>query len=349
MKKRVGYILFILVLFFLYIWTNKKMTLWACILFVGMLLISILINQLIVRKINISYEIIQNVNIGKNCIQIIVENKGIFPANHVESIVSCENIVFGTLDRKSIHMSVSGKSVEKFVLPISSRYCGRIDLSVEKCRVYDWFDFAYRSIKAHKEGSYYSYPEEKYQPLEKIKDGLSEGEELTYKHVVGNDVSEILQIREYHQGDNIKNIHWKLSAKSDKILIKELDCPNDNSILVLFDYAEKEKRDTNNNILTAVSNISNQLMKERKGHTVYRMDTSKEHVVERAVEEPEEFEIMQQELLETEAKTIGKKVADYIMDSNIFKLYAKIIYVKPKETVDYSGIEELEHCIVVEM
>lgn len=349
MKKRIGYIFFILILFFLYIWTNKKMTLWACILFVGMAFLSILINQLIVRKISIKYEIIQNINIGKNCIQIIVENKGIFPANHIENVIRCENIVFGTSDRKSIHISVPAKSIEEFILPISSRYCGRIDLFVEKCCVYDWFDLTYRTVKVHKEGCYYSYPKEKFQPLEKINDGISEGEEITYKHVVGNDVSEILQIREYRQGDSIKNIHWKLSAKSSKILIKELDCPNDNSILVLFDYAKKEERDTNNNILTAVSNISNQLMKERKGHTVYRMDTSEEHVVDRIVEEPEEFDIMQQELLETEAKTIGRKVAEYIMDTNIFKQYAKIIYVKAKNDEDYSGIEELENCIVVEM
>lgn len=349
MKKRIGYILFILVLFFLYIWTNKKMTLWACILFAGMALISILINQLIVRKINISYEIIQNINIGKSCIQIVVENKGVFPANHIESVVRCENIVFGTSDRKSINISVHGRSVEKFELPISSRYCGRIDLFVEKCRVYDWLDLAYRSVKTYKEGCYYSYPEEKYQPLEKIKDGYSEGEELTYKHVVGNDVSEVLQIREYRQGDSIKNIHWKLSAKSNEVLIKELDCPNDNSILVVFDYAQKEERDVNNGILTAVSNISNQLMKERKGHTVYRMNTSEERVVERIVEEPEEFEVMQQELLETEAKTTNQRTADYIMDSNIFRQYAKIIYVKAKKAADYSGIEALENCVVVEL
>ncbi len=347
MKKRVGYILFVLALFFLYIWTNKKMTLWACILFVIMALVAILMNQIIVGKINISYEIIQNPNIGKNCIQIIVENKSIFPANHIESIFRCENVVFGTSDKKRIHISVPGKSTEEFMLPISSKYCGRTDLFVEKSRVYDWFDMTYRKVKSHKEGCYYFYPVEKYQPIDKILDGSSEGEESTYKHVVGNDASEILQIREYRQGDNIKNIHWKLSAKSDKILIKELDCPNDNSILLIFDYANKENKDANNNILTAISNISNQLMKERKGHTVYRMDTSEKHVVERTVQEPEEFDIMQQELLETEAKGINKKVSDYIMDTNLYKRYAKVIYVKSKTQNDDSGVEELENCIVV--
>lgn len=336
-------------LIFLYIWTNKKMTLWACILFASVALLSILINRLTVRKVKISYEIIQNVNIGKNCIQIVVENTGVFSANHIETVVRCENIVFGTSDKKSVNISAPAKSVEKFELPISSIYCGRIDLSVEKCRVHDWFDLTYGSIKSYKEGCYYSYPEEKYQAIERINDGASEGEEITYKHVVGNDVSEILQIREYRQGDSIKNIHWKLSAKSGKILIKELDCPNDNSLLLLFDYARKEDRDINNNILTVVSNISNQLMKERKGHTVYRMDTSQERVVERVVKEPEEFEMMQQELLETEAISTKKKVAEYLMDSNIYKQYAKIIYIKAKNVEDYSGMTELENCIAIEL
>ena len=347
MKKRVGYILYLFILLFLYIWTNKKMTLWAFVFSVIVLLFAAIVHQFAIKKLRIQYEIVQNIKMGKNCIQINIENKSIFPIHHIESIIRCENIVFSTSDRKRIHVSVAGKDKEQFVLPMSSRYCGRIDLIVEKCRVYDWFDLTYRSVKTHQEGCYYAYPEEKFQEIEKIHDGASEGEEITYKHVVGNDISEILQIREYRQGDSIKNIHWKLSAKTDKILLKELDCPNDNSILLLFDYAKKEERECNNNILTAVSNISSELMKERKGHTVYRMDTSEEKVVERCVEEPEEFDIMQQELLETEAKTLQRKVADHIMDLNVHKKFAKVIYVKSLEDIDYSGISELENCVVI--
>ena len=96
-----------------------------------------------------------------------------------------------------------------------------------------------------------------------------------------------------------------------------------------------------------VSNVSHELMKERRGHTVYRMDTIEERVMERVVEEPEEFEVMQRELLETEAKTTSIKTSDYIVDNSIYKKYAKIIYVKGKDQKDYSGLEELENCIVL--
>lgn len=347
MKKRIGYILLLLILLFLYVWTNKKMTLYALLFFGAVLLCSSIINLWTARKIKVSYEFVQNEKAGSNHIVVVVENKSIFPSNHIENIIKCENIVFGTKDVKKICLSVAGKSKEKFLLPIASKYCGRVDLDVLKCMVYDWMDFSYKSIKVEKEGCYYAYPKTNYQAVDQIKDGISEGEEVTYKHVVGNDISEILQIREYRRGDTIKNIHWKLSAKSGKLLVKEPDCPNDNSIMLLFDYDKKEERDINNKILTAVSNISSEMMKEHKGHTVYRMDTGEERMVERAVEEPEEFDVMQQELLETEAKTTPKTVADEIMDSNIHRRFARIIYVCSANMYGDSGIEDLENCTVV--
>ena len=349
MRKRIGYILFIIALLFFYIWTNRKMSFFVLVGFLGVLVVSVLINQWNLRKVKIAYDIETTGSSEGNCIVITIENSSIFPINHIESIVRLENIVFDTSDTKKIELSVGGRSKEQFRLPIMSKYCGRVDLKVERCLIYDWMDFSYRSVKAYKEGFYYEYPVEKYQHIEQIKDGVSEGEEITYKNVVGNDISEILQIREYRRGDTIKNIHWKLTAKSGKILVKELNTPNDNSIMVIFDYANKEDREVNNGIITAVSNISSELMKERRGHTLYRMNTAEDRVEERSIEEPEEFDVAQQEILDTEAKSSRRKTADYVMDHNSFKKYAKIIYVCPKTMYGETGIEDLEHCVVVQV
>ena len=347
MRKRIAYIALILALLMFYVWTNRKMSFFACAFLVGILLISTLINQWNVKKVKIRYDI--DVTASGNFIVIDVENSSVFPINHIESVIRLENIVFDTSDTKKVMLSVAGKSREQFRLPIMSKYCGRVDLRVERCLVYDWMDLAYRSVEAAKEGFYYEYPVEKYQHIETIKDGVSEGEETTYKNVVGNDISEILQIREYRRGDTIKNIHWKLTAKSGKILVKELNTPNDNSIMVIFDYADKEEREVNNGIITAVSNISSELMKDRRGHTLYRMNTVKDLVEERNIEEPEEYDAALHEILDTEARSSVRKTADYVMDNNSFKKYAKIIYVCPKTMYGETGIEDLEHCVVVQV
>ena len=37
----------------------------------------------------------------------------------------------------------------------------------------------------------------------------------------GTDVSQIFDVREYRPGDRLQRIHWKLSAKSDGLLVRE--------------------------------------------------------------------------------------------------------------------------------
>ena len=48
--------------------------------------------------------------------------------------------------------------------------------------------------------------------------GMAEVEESKLK---GNDFSDVSEVREYIPGDAMKNIHWKLSAKKDLLMVKE--------------------------------------------------------------------------------------------------------------------------------
>lgn len=55
----------------------------------------------------------------------------------------------------------------------------------------------------------------------------------------GDDPTEIFDIHEYHEGDLLKNIHWKLSLKHQKLLIKENALPIQESIslqCMLYDH-----------------------------------------------------------------------------------------------------------------
>ncbi|HAH18360.1 MAG TPA: hypothetical protein DCL29_05060 [Eubacterium sp.] len=345
--KRIGYLGVLGILVVVYINTNQKMSLYATIAFASALVLVVLINFIVRATLDITYEINYDQANDQNYIIVTPKNKGILPTNHVESIVRCENVVFGTKEAKSFDISIrarSVKNVEPIKIPIDSKYCGRIDLSVEECRVYDWFDFTYLKKKVNTKGVVYVYPDESKTTLAEMDDLLSEGEELTYKHVVGNDVSEVLQIREYAQGDSIKNIHWNLSAKTvDSLYVKELDTPNDNSIMVVFDYAESINQETNNAIIRKVCDVSRILLAENLGHTVYRMDTLKDRVAdEQHIASVEDYDVLVKDLLETFADHQQKNVAEYVMDEGLIARYAKIIYVKPKTMVDNSGLEEME-------
>ena len=50
----------------------------------------------------------------------------------------------------------------------------------------------------------------------------------------GSDPSETFGVREYYPGDPIRQIHWKLSQKSDTLLLRELGLPVVNRTLLVF-------------------------------------------------------------------------------------------------------------------
>ena len=61
----------------------------------------------------------------------------------------------------------------------------------------------------------------------------------------GDDPSQIFEIRDYRPGDKMQKIHWKLSAKSDSLIVKEYSEPVGFAIVIfvnLFSPGKKEDR-----------------------------------------------------------------------------------------------------------
>ena len=56
----------------------------------------------------------------------------------------------------------------------------------------------------------------------------------------GDDPSELFGIRDYREGDRLKSIHWKLSEKYDRLMVKEMSLPVAQSILLLLDNCPME-------------------------------------------------------------------------------------------------------------
>lgn len=51
----------------------------------------------------------------------------------------------------------------------------------------------------------------------------------------GNDLTEVFQLRDYVPGDELRRIHWKLSGKLDRLIVRDPGLPLSRSLLVLWD------------------------------------------------------------------------------------------------------------------
>ena len=73
-----------------------------------------------------------------------------------------------------------------------------------------------------------------------IRDQLIESEEYDEKRP-GDDPSQIFQIREYREGDRMQRIHWKASARTSQLMVKDYSMPIGLGALLLFDLQVPEE------------------------------------------------------------------------------------------------------------
>lgn len=154
-------------------------------------------------------------------------------------------------------------------------------------------------------------------PLEitrKTREFIADADEYSDRES-GDDPSEIYQIREYREKDSIHDIHWKLSAKSDDILVKEHGRPLGEAVLIWLDLNEdelsgrKRKHKIKNvpvNMLELVASLSYSLSEEKCVHMV-------------AWYEPENQQIRK--------KRISK-------EEHIYELLNRIMFVKLNQNIE---------------
>lgn len=88
--------------------------------------------------------------------------------------------------------------------------------------------------------------------------GASETEESNTK---GSDFAEVSDIREYMPGDKIRDIHWKLSAKQDTLMVKERVSLAGSEIVICPDFTlEKEEME---GVLEQIFSVGREFIKQR--------------------------------------------------------------------------------------
>lgn len=138
-------------------------------------------------------------------------------------------------DKKYIWQTVSGDSQSAFHLILDK--AGNYEISICTIRIYDISGLFYLSCKSGEGAAVVVLPE-----LYPVSVRLSEtvrnfvGDSEVYDTVrSGDDASEILKLRAFQDGDKLKNIHWKLSAKTGELVVKESSMPRACSTVLLLD------------------------------------------------------------------------------------------------------------------
>ena len=114
----------------------------------------------------------------------------------------------------------------------------------------------------------------------------------------GDDPTELFALREYREGDRLSRIHWKLSQKMGKPLVKELGLPIADHLFFLLDLnGTGVEADT---LLDAFATLSHFLAERETAHRVGYWDTRGNRLRCLEISQPEDLLPVWREILSSQ-------------------------------------------------
>ena len=167
---------------------------------------------------------------------LAVRNDGILPCPRLFARISAENRL--TKERASLVLPLSavpkGTAKERFrILP---EHCGYLDVRLEQLLLADWSGLF--CVKAGAEaGKTVSVLPQTFPAEVSVQIPMSASEEAENWSEVkpGQDIAEVFALRDYVPGDPVRQIHWKLSSKRNRLILREGSLPIEQSLLLFFD------------------------------------------------------------------------------------------------------------------
>lgn len=169
-------------------------------------------------------------------IQITIRNPTFFSALRIHCRVQMYNqLNRENICRKIMTCAIAGKK-QKSSLCFSSAYCGRIRISVPQVVLYDCFGLIGVRYSG-KAVCHMTVQPDTFEPSVTLvpNPSATDDSEIYSQERTGMDLTETYQIREYVPGDSIRQIHWKLSNKFDKLIVRDPGLPITRNVLVFWE------------------------------------------------------------------------------------------------------------------
>ena len=172
-----------------------------------------------------------------------------------------------------------------------TEYCGIVEICLENVKIYDLLGIFYRKTRWGRTAQIKVMPEFRLMPLEvsrRTREFQAEAQEFSQQRR-GDDPSEIYQIREYREKDSLKDIHWKLSAREEQLMVKERSFPLGCVVLIYIDYRKEQQSEAGfSKLLENVASLSVTLAEEKVIHMAAWYEEKNERIVRWCVADEED-------------------------------------------------------------
>lgn len=353
LKSRIqGSILLFLILVG-YIYSDSYFALFLLVASLCMVLFLRISINLIKGKVKYTIKVSEtiNKNIYGTCI-LKIENNSIFPIAKAKILVEFKNILTGEKYEEEIYISVKGKSNHVIYWDLKSQYCGNLDIRLKEVKYYDYFGMFSTKEVLDIDTNTFILPNTFYMNVELMEKPIQTTDSTMYStSKKGLDSSEIFGIKEYEQGDNSKNIHWKLSSKLDEIIIKELGSPVDNSILILLDsLIPKNSQDVLPEVLDAMVeafvSMSKSLLENEQVHSIAWFDDEGELEISE-INFIDDLSALLKDLLSINRQRSEESAINRYLNMDTVYNFTHITYITNEDAEEFNGDLIKEYSVAI--
>lgn len=239
MKNRIVFILFLGIVVLFYLMSDSAYT--TFVLGTSVVMGIFLVLQMLYLKVHLQGRIQLSENLitrGDSVrIPIVIKNTGKLPATHVEAWVVFQDSDSGKWGRMAVSGMVENGGEICLEAYLKTSHCGVVAFYLEKLLVSDYFGIFHGKSRIE------SVQKEMYiLPWTNVPmaDALAEAGDFEGKY--GEDVYETYEVREFRDGDDVRWIHWKLTAKMDILLLREYLKTSESGVMISLDLKKEKER-----------------------------------------------------------------------------------------------------------
>lgn len=236
-KNRVLFALWLLLWLSIWLWGSGNA---AGFLLLASLLaaaLEISLSLLVRRRITASLSAPVSCRKGEDLtVELRASNACFFSCAGLRAVLRCRNLLTGETEDAVLRLSVGGRGTQQLQHTLRPRRCGKLTVELTQLHVFDLFGLRGAAVPVDCGAATLVMPT--VYPVEltvsERQRSLGDSDEFSM-YRPGDDPSETFALREYLSGDRIRSIHWKLSEKTDHLMVRQLGLPVDDSLLLLLD------------------------------------------------------------------------------------------------------------------
>lgn len=233
-KSIILWVLLIISALILYLFSNGSVTLGLLAALIAALPVSYAMLRLTSGKLDVSLSE-GAVSDGRRTFILNLRNKGVLPIASIEAEAVCVNLRTGETESFTIMRSLGPRRTKEVLLEVVPGHAGRYDLTVSSAVIRDPLGLWSRTVSFDGHMGITVMPS--LFDMNMLQAGISAMPESNAESVRtrGAVSGDMVEIKEYVPGDPVRNIHWKLSEKTGKALVKVLGNPVSDQYLIILD------------------------------------------------------------------------------------------------------------------